>query len=238
MRILDGHTHTVLCIIELESGFLASGSIDQSAIIWDPNNGKIVNILEGFQNPIIGLTEFDQKQIVINFNEPLLLVWEWNTSSKAASNSSTFSLRESNLSSVNKHQDFLLCGCEDGKIYRLEPEKSEKPTLEYDSHSDVILDMKTINETQFISNSTDLSIILWDVNSAEILKKISLVEDICLSMHYDKELDLLMFSSLDGRVRAVDLSPDLDATKPKYIADQKSPIYFSAWVGFKEMKFL
>jgi len=110
VKVLEGHTHTVLCIIELESGYLASGSVDQTAIIWNPNNGKIVNILEGFQNPIIGLVEYDKKQLAINFNEPMLLVWNWNNSSKSSPHSTTFPLKESNLSCAHKHHDFLLCG--------------------------------------------------------------------------------------------------------------------------------
>lgn len=238
VRVLEGHTHTVLCIIELESGYLASGSVDQTAIIWNPNNGQIVNILEGFQNPIIGLVEYDKKQLAINFNEPLLLVWNWNNSSKSSPHSTTFALKESNLSCVHKHNDYLLCGCEDGLIYKIEPNKSTTPTLKYDGHEDVILDIKTITEERFISNSTDLSMILWDAESTKILKTIKVADDICLSMNYEKQLDLLIFSCLDGKIRAVELSPEIEEISVKHCLDQSSAIYFCVWFGFKEMKLL
>ena len=108
IRVLEGHTHTVLCIIELESGFLASGSLDQTAIVWNPNNGKIISIMEGFQNPIIGMIELDQKQLIINFNEPMVMIWVWNTLAKVASNVRTIPLKDANLSFVIKQNKGLL----------------------------------------------------------------------------------------------------------------------------------
>ena len=85
IKSLDGHTHAVLWVIELENGFLASGSLDQTAIVWNTSTGNIVNMLEGFQNPIIGLVELNSETLVINFNEPLLLLWNWNSKSKSNS---------------------------------------------------------------------------------------------------------------------------------------------------------
>jgi hypothetical protein len=77
--------------------------MDQTTIVWNPNTGKIINMLEGFQNPIFGMIELDNKKLVINFNEPMLLIWAWNTSSKLSSNSSTFSLGTSSLTYVGKN---------------------------------------------------------------------------------------------------------------------------------------
>lgn len=239
IRVLDGHTHAVLCIIELESGYLASGSLDQTVIVWDPNKGKIINMLEGFENPIIGMFELNQKQLVINFNEPILFTWTWNASSNAKSNSSTCSVGDSSLTWVIKHEeDKILCGCEDGKIYRMHPSKSEKPVMSYDKHTDVVFAIESIGNDKFISNSTDYSLILWKLDTGEVLKTISLSTDMVMGMFYEKDQDMLIFSSLDGKIRAVDLSPDIDEDQIKYEIDQGNPIFFSWVIGFKEMKFL
>lgn len=188
VRVLDGHTHAVLWVIELESGFLASGSLDQTAIIWNPNTGKIVNMLEGFQNPIIGMFEFDNKHLVINFNEPILLIWAWNSSSKSKANSNTYSVGKSALTCVIKHSDDnILAGWEDGKIYRLQPSRSEKPVMEYAKHTDVVFAMEVISANKFVSNSTDFKLILWDINSGEVLKMIEVAEDMVMQMFYTKD---------------------------------------------------
>lgn len=102
LKVLEGHTHGVLCIIELETGFLASGSLDQSAIVWNPNSGKIMNMLEGFQNPIFGIFELDPKRLVVNFNEPLLLVWTWNAVAKIKTNTSTCIVGDSAITAITK----------------------------------------------------------------------------------------------------------------------------------------
>ena len=238
IKTLDGHTHTVLCVVELESGFLASGSLDQTAIVWNPNTGKIVNMLEGFENPIIGMIELDKKQMVINFNEPILLTWAWISSSNSNSNSKTHSLGESPLTCVTKLSGTeLLCGCEDGNIYLLNTEK-DKVIHQYSKHTDVVFAIELISESRFLSNSTDQNIILWDIKSGDVLKTINIASDMVMSMHYDKPQDLLIFSSLDGKVRAVELSPEIVDVKAKYEIDQGSPIFSCEVIGFQEIRLL
>ena len=96
----------------------------------------------------------------------------------------------------------------------------------YDKHSDVILLLESIDENKFISNSTDKNIILWEVETAEVLKIVSLADDVPVSLHYEKDLDLLIFAALDGKLRAVELSPEIEEVKAKYTIDQGSPIFF------------
>jgi WD40 repeat protein len=163
-------------------------------------------MLEGFQNPIIGMFELDNKHLVINFNEPILLIWAWNASAKSKANSNTYSVGKSALTCVVKHsEDNILAGCEDGKIYRLQPSRSEKPVMEYSKHTDVVFAMEIINANKFVSNSTDFKLVMWDINSGQVLKSIEVAGDMVMQMFYEKEQDLLIFSSLDGKIRAVDL---------------------------------
>lgn len=191
---------------------------------------------EGIQNPIIGMFELDNKHLVIILNEPILLIWSWNSSTKSKSNSNTYSVGESSLTWAVKHDEKnILCGWEDGKIYKLIPEKSDKPVLIFDHHTDVVFGIEKINSSKFVSNSTDLKLILWDVNTGERLKVISHASDMIMHMWYDADLDLLIFSSLDGKVRAVELESDSDNVK--YEIDQGSPIFFCAVIGYQEMKY-
>jgi WD40 repeat protein len=241
IRVLDGHTHAVLCIIELETGYLASGSLDQTAIVWDPNKGKIVNMLEGFQNPIIGMFELNSKQLVINFNEPIFLIWSWsaNPKEKDKSNSTYFSVGDSNLTCIIKQDnENVICGCEDGQIHRIKHTQQSTPIMTYKTHSDVIIGIEMVGKKKFVSNSTDMKLVLWEIDTGKALKVMEVAGDMIMQMFYHQELDLLIFSSLDGKVRAVDLTEDDEEVNVKYVIDQGSPIFFSLVVGYKEMKFL
>jgi WD40 repeat protein len=44
----EGHTHSIICFLELFDGNLASGSLDKTIIIWDKDTAEIINTLEGF----------------------------------------------------------------------------------------------------------------------------------------------------------------------------------------------
>lgn len=48
----------------------------------------------------------------------------------------------------------------------------------------------------------------------------------------------MIFSSLDGKIRAVDLCTDTEETNIKYELDQGSPIFFCVVLGYQEIKFL
>jgi WD40 repeat protein len=110
--------------------------------------------------------------------------------------------------------------------------------MTYDQHSDVIIDIAMVGEKRFVSNSTDQKQILWDIESGDVLKVIEISEDVCMSIYYEKELNLLVFSSLDGMIRAVELDTDMEEVKSKYTLSQEIPIFFCLIIGYKELKFL
>jgi len=99
--------------------------------------------------------------------------------------------------------------------------------MSYDKHTDVVFAIESIGNDKFISNSTDYSLILWKLDTGEVLKTISLSTDMVMGMFYEKDQDMLIFSSLDGKIRAVDLSPDIEEDQIKYEIDQGNPIFFS-----------
>ena len=62
--------------------------------------------------------------------------------------------------------------------------------------------------------------------------------DIITCFHFDPELDLLVFTCLDGKIRGVDISYDSEDFSIKYEIDQNSPIFHSIIIGKIQSKFL
>ena len=138
-----------------------------------------------------------------------------------------------------------IVGCEDGKIARFTPSKSDKEILVYDKHVDVVLSIdgsinnsSEISKFKFFSNSTDLKLILWDFKTGEPLKVMEFASDIITWFYFDAELDLLVFTWLDGKIRGIDISYDSEDFSIKYEIDQGSPIFHSLVLGKMESKFL
>ena len=115
----------------------------------------------------------------------------------------------------------------------------------YDKHVDVVLSIdgsinnsSEISKFKFFSNSTDLKLILWDFKTGEPLKVMEFASDIITWFHFDAELDLLVFTWLDGKIRGIDISYDSEDFSIKYEIDQGSPIFHSLVLGKMESKFL
>ena len=95
---------------------------------------------------------------------------------------------------VKQDNENIICGCEDGQIFRIQHKKQSTPIMTYKAHSDVIIGIEMVGKKKFVSNSTDMKLVLWDAESGKALKTMELASDMVMQMFYQEDLDLLIFS--------------------------------------------
>ena len=201
-RVLEGHTHAILCIIQLENGYIASGSLDKTVIVWDIKSGKIVKMIEDFESPIFGIFEIGPEAIAINLNEPNVIVWNW--ASEKLNDISKQGKISAPLTCMKRKSDSeILLGCEDGKIYLFEPPRI---TQTYSHHNELVLNIEIIDSNRFVSNSTDLTITLWDFKKGTVVRTFDGFKDVATLIHYEPEYEMLVVTSLDGTIRGFDIN--------------------------------
>lgn len=108
---------------------------------------------------------------------------------------------------TKKDSSNILVGCENGKIYRYSENEVKS---EYSHHGEIVLNIVLVDEKKFVSNSTDLSIILWDYNNCTVIRNFDCVKDIATLIHYEPENQMLVITSLDGRIRGLDINGEED----------------------------
>ena len=79
--ILQGHECTVWSITSLnsDSSIIASGSSDNSIIIWDLNNLKIIFTLEGHENTISSLRLMNNGLLLSSSWDATIKIWNLKT---------------------------------------------------------------------------------------------------------------------------------------------------------------
>ena len=76
MKTLTGHTLTVMTIIQLRNGMIASGSCDNSIKLWDANNGSLLSTLTYHTNFVRSFAETSAGQLVSGSEDNKIAFWK------------------------------------------------------------------------------------------------------------------------------------------------------------------
>jgi WD40 repeat protein len=78
VRILEGHSDTVLCVAASPQGhYFATGSKDQTARIWDAHSGRLLNVLEGHTNSVLSVAfSPDENRVATASADCTAKIWE------------------------------------------------------------------------------------------------------------------------------------------------------------------
>ena len=76
-KTLEGHTEKVVSLIQLESGYIATGSYDSSIRIWDIDNGQCISYFYELGN-VLCLLEFETNKILAGTSENNIGLWDLN----------------------------------------------------------------------------------------------------------------------------------------------------------------
>ena len=80
VKTLRGHEHYVISVIELNGGYLASGSAasgsaDGSIKIWDIKNGQCVKTLRGHAGTVTQLIQLNDRRLASGSADKTIKIW-------------------------------------------------------------------------------------------------------------------------------------------------------------------
>lgn len=158
VKILRGHTKSVLAVIELKNGNLVSGSLDSTIKIWNQLNGAVINT---FTNPsyIWCLAELRNGYLAAGLNDGMIKIWKTDDGSEIMS-------LIGHTGTINSmgllDNGFLISGSADEtiKIWNLDEGRSLN-TLNPKIGS--ILSLLVLDNGSFVTGSSDKSIRVWSI---------------------------------------------------------------------------
>jgi WD40 repeat protein len=77
--LLTGHSDTVLCILNLEDGLFASGSMDMTIKIWDYKAAECMRTLVGHRDYVYCLVKLESKLIASGSWDHRIKIWNYTT---------------------------------------------------------------------------------------------------------------------------------------------------------------
>ena len=164
-KTLKGHEDRVISLIQLESGYLASGSRDGSIKIWDINKSKIISEFKE-RGQVICLLEFEPNKLLAGTSENNIGLWDLNKKEE----NSTFNFEKHSLwvnCLVKIDKNTFASASNDCKIY-IWDYYNRKFLFELAEHTDCILALIKLNNGRLCSGSADLTIKIWNLEKREI----------------------------------------------------------------------
>ena len=156
---IDAHTDKIVCLIELKSGSIASGSYDNTIKIWDINSRQCTKTLRE-SGKVLCLLEFEDNMILSGTNENRIQLWNVH-------NTDGQSLRkyEGHLLWVNClvkcNEEYFASASNDSDI-RIWNYRDGQNINVLKGHKNCILSMIQLNDGRLCSGSADNTIKIWN----------------------------------------------------------------------------
>lgn len=153
----------VLCLQYCDAQrILITGSRDNTATVWNLDEGKIIRVLEGHTRPIRTL-QFDDTKLVTGSLDHTLKVWDYNTGRCIR----TLQGHSDGVVHLHFNSRILASGSTDATIKIWNFETGQCSTLT--GHTDAVTHTQIVNASRLISSSADGSIRVWDLNTRACL---------------------------------------------------------------------
>ena len=166
-KIIEGHDEKIVCLIELSSGRLASGSYDKTIRIWNADYQKEdIKIKE--KGRIFCLLEFEKNKILCGTSDNLVNLYEITPLSFDYIYSYIgHTLWVNCLTKVNKR--YFASASNDTKI-KIWDFFNRKCIKTLEGHEDCILSLITLKQSNYLcSGAADLTIKIWDWEKSKCL---------------------------------------------------------------------
>ena len=160
IKTLNGHKEKVVSLIELESGYLASGSYDNFIYIWDINTGNYINKKKE-NGYVFCLLEFESNMILSGTSDNNINLWDISN------------MEDKYIYSFKAHQLWVNCLVKiDSQFFASASNDANIIIWDYNrrahikflqGHRDCILSLIKLNDDGHLcSGSADLTIKIWD----------------------------------------------------------------------------
>ena len=161
IKSLKGHNEKIVSLLELSSGKLASGSYDNTIIIWDIYDDKQVKIIKE-NGHVFCLLEFEKDKLLCGTSENIINLWDINSSDDDC----IYSFTGHDLwinSLVKLNNNYFASASNDAKI-KIWDYHNMFCLSTLKGHVDCILCLilLKINNNYLCSGSADLTLRIWD----------------------------------------------------------------------------
>ena len=157
-KTLEGHTEKVVSLIQLESGYIATGSYDFSIRIWDIEQGNFIITLYDI-GYILCLLEFKPNLLLAGTSENVISLWDLNQPNENQYNFNKHTMWVNCL--VKCDEQYFASGSNDKKII-IWDYNQRKSFCVLQGHDDSILCMIKLNDGKLCSGGADKTIRIWD----------------------------------------------------------------------------
>ena len=199
-KTLTGHSGSVTSICWSTNGkYGASGSYDETVIIWDAKSGQKLKTLEGHSDWVLSVCwSPDGKYLASGSSDKTLIIWDAESGERLQ----TLKGHSNGVLSVCWSPDgkYLASGSRDHTVIIWDAESGQKlKTLR--GHSDAVWSVSWSPDGKYLaSGSEDYTVTIWDANSREKLKTLEGHSDWVLSVCWSPDGKYLANGSMDSNV--------------------------------------
>ena len=163
LKTLSGHDEKIVCVTELYTGKIATGSYDNTIKIWNLNkyNQEITINEEGY---VLCLLEFENDMLLSGTNKNNINLFNLNNNIHKIFSFKGHQLWVNNIIKLN---NIYFASCSNDNDIRIWDYKNRICTNILKGHVDGVLSIILLSDGTLCSGGADLSIKIWDLNTCQ-----------------------------------------------------------------------
>ena len=159
IQSFKAHQEKIVCIIELNSGKIATGSYDSTIKIWNLDTFECEKTINE-DGHVFCLLEFDENMILSGTNQSTIQLWDINNS--YGDKIYTFEGHELWINCIVKCNNKYFSSCSNDTDIRIWDYHLRKCINVLKGHDDCVLALTKLNDGRLCSGSADLKIKIWN----------------------------------------------------------------------------
>ena len=182
------HNHYILCLsLNKQGNIIASGSFDETIILWDVRSGKYIKILSAHSDPVCCLSFVNDGTMLLSAGYDGL-IRGWNMSSRRCIKTLGFDPTPISFAKWTPNGQYIISGTLNNTI-RIWDFQTAKTVKTFKGHKNekfcLFSDFININNIHcIVCGSEDGYIYFWDIDTKEIIHKLKAHNDVVIATNF------------------------------------------------------